>query len=1059
MMDGPTGGTPNMLPSSDLIQQEHPPNTNANPFVESMRSFAHGTLPPNQVLDETLEKTRLTLDNESRRSDLDESTRKTAVDIGRLVEDAQMLLRERNSDEKMQRFLLDAKEARKELELARKEKKKNLAHTNYEEHKRERTATIHRSANDVVDACQELLKLLATSRDFRSVLLDVFSVLSEISAAERTKVDHKHPELARDPPSNSGLTFDRQPIVPPSATVAYQPYPTVRQDNHITGTVLPNHESAAVFPNGISSNTFLPPGFTERRAETSAHHPTSLPPPQYNNPHNPANAPLPQSTFSQLTTSVPVPSTFAMVTGQSAIPQPNNAPLFPPLPPSTFSQVTASHPPVVATTVTTTVVASNHTTSNAIPMGNRRDQLQREAYYPGGSPMSPRVEPPSSKPLIRDATNTNYPSDLHIPPRRPSNDEPSASRGEGSVYPVPHKPEHLQHVNPNAPFTTPNSGIPNSGVSRNFQAPHFAPAPANAPQSSGTGMSTSAQAPYAQAIVTPLEGTNFQTNPHYHQESLARTNLQVESRPLNVSRAEPPIAHNLPYVSSSVQNHGPVLHVENQNFNLKKDENQPGRDKTIEEAMKESTERAKLTAKELMRDIKAGTLPISEGRKRDITIKTRRLLERLAEDDNYRIAINGIMFLLQEMNRASKQMTAEGKNYRGYSPQNAPHLGNMWNDARLIIAEFVGGLAVLENWMDQIWDLYVTLKRDQRANDFFHEMKEMIYDVINDPKLLERPEHHYRWEHIIDLGRSWIEDPLYRERLHQISTASQNLLENFKEDPATKNVTSHISVLARDLILDERGRPSVHVAKEGIVRLRTLIIPLLQKHLEVIPIPRIEGHSEKFDFSVENLALAGREILPEHIRIYANNDTDFNLTTGGTLETNSYVTIHINNIEIHAHHFNFWYRKKSPPRIEDSGIIDLDVWGKNTEVLITWLLTSKTGRPTRLKAYKAECHIRHLKLHVIEAKHKVMNKLFVPMFQSQIRREAEKNVEQQLLKLMRKVSDKINDAVFHIPSEQSGNAIGITSHPMTTVPSTGSDLSAVNLQPSTVQVQQIGRPQ
>ncbi len=83
-----------------------------------------------------------------------------------------------------------------------------------------------------------------------------------------------------------------------------------------------------------------------------------------------------------------------------------------------------------------------------------------------------------------------------------------------------------------------------------------------------------------------------------------------------------------------------------------------------------------------------------------------------------------------------------------------------------------------------------------------------------------------------------------------------------------------------------------------------------------------------------------------------------------------YSILRSNNINVHAKGFKFYYKRKHIPRIEDHGTADLDIYGKGTELIITWKVKTKQGKPMRIKIKEVRCRIDHLKLHIQQSKHK-----------------------------------------------------------------------------------------
>ncbi len=81
------------------------------------------------------------------------------------------------------------------------------------------------------------------------------------------------------------------------------------------------------------------------------------------------------------------------------------------------------------------------------------------------------------------------------------------------------------------------------------------------------------------------------------------------------------------------------------------------------------------------------------------------------------------------------------------------------------------------------------------------------------------------------------------------------------------------------------------------------------------------------------------------------------------------------DISIHAKGFKYFFKRSSFPAVEDEGIADLDVYGKNSQIKITWKITTRGATDTTpgsvlFEMADVHCSIDHLSLSIREARHK-----------------------------------------------------------------------------------------
>lgn len=317
----------------------------------------------------------------------------------------------------------------------------------------------------------------------------------------------------------------------------------------------------------------------------------------------------------------------------------------------------------------------------------------------------------------------------------------------------------------------------------------------------------------------------------------------------------------------------------------------PTQDRTVDDAARDVQHRAKATGQQFARDLRAGTVPIPEDKRQDILRKVRTILEKTSVNPSYRRSVEGLMFLMDEAMSASRQAQSEGGGFQSLYKE-SPHFGLMMEDAKIIVAEFVGRQP-LDNFLHDSRVLSNNFYNDSRARSFFRELQLLIRDALDDPTFLESQDYRQRSDSILATGRQTITDPRHRDQFQSVINEGRVMLENFREDPTTKRLRSSLGVLVKDLVLDEQGKPSLMVTRDGIARITRIVVPLVRSHLERIPIPRIENSSPKYDFAVDNLVLFGRDIVPEHINVYLDNDAMLDTFKGGAFSLSSELTLHV----------------------------------------------------------------------------------------------------------------------------------------------------------------------
>jgi hypothetical protein len=66
--------------------------------------------------------------------------------------------------------------------------------------------------------------------------------------------------------------------------------------------------------------------------------------------------------------------------------------------------------------------------------------------------------------------------------------------------------------------------------------------------------------------------------------------------------------------------------------------------------------------------------------------------------------------------------------------------------------------------------------------------------------------------------------------------------------------------------------PDLFRLEHSLSQMKGMLIPLLTTHLTGIPIPRIEGSKDGYQFAIENFIFSASDILPEYIHLRASSD-------------------------------------------------------------------------------------------------------------------------------------------------------------------------------------------
>jgi len=214
-------------------------------------------------------------------------------------------------------------------------------------------------------------------------------------------------------------------------------------------------------------------------------------------------------------------------------------------------------------------------------------------------------------------------------------------------------------------------------------------------------------------------------------------------------------------------------------------------------------------------------------------------------------------------------------------------------------------------------------------------------------------------------------------------------------DPAAERLAASARNLMRDLTCDPAtGKPSLWTLRDNIEKSgRSLLLPVLLRELEVVPVKGIRGSTKSYDYAVRNLVFSAYDLLPERARFYMDLDVDLDLSDikrepwkcekddfdrgVGETDVNGEIVLRLDRIKTHVRDVEFHYLRKTFPQIEDWGRLDIDTEDNGARMEVRWKIVSPSGgsAPT-VMGYKVNCHIDGLKVTIQKAaQHEFLDKI------------------------------------------------------------------------------------
>jgi len=411
----------------------------------------------------------------------------------------------------------------------------------------------------------------------------------------------------------------------------------------------------------------------------------------------------------------------------------------------------------------------------------------------------------------------------------------------------------------------------------------------------------------------------------------------------------------------------------------------------------------------------------AEERKRELKRKFNQLLRDIGENSEYKQAISDL-FKLADKLRSRLEKAKEHLKGAAKKAENV-HITNMWDEGTKIIEEFTGHNRV-KHILDALNNLFEFIQEDQRANQFFDDLRKYVLDGLENPETLAQGKAQEAYDRLYAEGRELFQSAELKKRVNALVDELRDMIKTARRDPTSERLLESVRNLMRDLTLDtSTGKPSLWILRDNIEKSgRSLLLPVLLRELDIIPVKGIRGSNKTYDYAIRNLAFSAYDLLPERARFYMDLDVDLDLTdlkrerwSGEEIgETEADITgeivLRLDGIKTHVRDVEFHYIRKSFPQMEDWGRMDIDTSGYGTRLEVRWRIVSPRGSAPTVLGYRVYCGIDNLDVTIKEAaKHELIDRMMSKLFAGTLKERTEREIERALAAFASRISLVFND--------------------------------------------------
>lgn len=292
------------------------------------------------------------------------------------------------------------------------------------------------------------------------------------------------------------------------------------------------------------------------------------------------------------------------------------------------------------------------------------------------------------------------------------------------------------------------------------------------------------------------------------------------------------------------------------------------------------------------------------------------LLRRLNASSDFKTGARDFMDALDELKEQAKKVGSDFKQRITDDEEVQMAL----DQARSLVENFSG--RKLDQLLDALDRFAKDLSNDDNLDRWLNDARALFDEALLHPDKIDEQVFVRRVEDLIDRADEIREDIKNKQDWSVVADETKAIFENIKNDPDVKLFNEKAKNFFQSFTyIDEKGNRRINT--DLVSQMTHYVVPLLLKHLEEIPIPPIESHNEDYDYKIENLSVAGQEIIPEHVQFFMASEFDFNLRKLETEKGHTSALLKISNMKTKLSGIQFWVKKKSFPSLEDRGTADV----------------------------------------------------------------------------------------------------------------------------------------
>ena len=369
-----------------------------------------------------------------------------------------------------------------------------------------------------------------------------------------------------------------------------------------------------------------------------------------------------------------------------------------------------------------------------------------------------------------------------------------------------------------------------------------------------------------------------------------------------------------------------------------------------------------------------------------------KITKTLHENPEYRESINYLLDSIQDLSEYISKKAEEMEDIQlseGNKKENQQadkHMEKAWSNAKKFLENWIAHGYSLDKFLNSVHDLAMKAKDDKDLEEYFSQLKNFFFKSVADSDYVKNEEKvkEDARERIIR-GRRLMRGK-YQKEFERLHKEIEYLNDGIQNDSGVIQLQNDFEKLVRDLFVDENGNAKIH---SELLHDLQVIVPALVKKLRRLPLPDIDLCDEESDLKIRNAVLDCGDIAPSYFRFTLQGDVE------GSLVRN-YIQVIVSKIRAKIIGADFYYNKKTFPKITESGRADLSIYGKNGMTIGFEICPYDNHGESKLILRRNLCKISQLNLRLRNTDHDILYGMLSPIINAVVKTRIENIIKETL---------------------------------------------------------------